>query len=533
MADPVTVVGHCYKWDIHEVVEEDEPARVQIRAWCLDRKTPDHDSESYLLRIENFSAFCHIELPKSINGRPKTWDRLSINAYMSWLCGKLGQDKPIKASFAMKPKIYFYRASNEAFPMLLVHFNSMKAMTHCENFLKTPRHVTDLGLIKANVWETSITVVRKLLTTKNCGYSQWFSIEGVPIEDEDLRTSTLAREYIADWRTMTPLGAAETKGWVSNPRILAFDIETYSNNHRAFPNKFHALHVAYMVSCIFQRLGDKSSRKRYGILLGECDEMLEPDGTRFAELSQVKSELGLVNEMGRIIMKTDPEIISGYNIVSFDYPYLDARLKRRGHEWPQMGRLKDVTPVMTTKTWKSSAYGHNRISILHMDGRISIDMLPLVKRDYKLDKYDLDFVSRFFLGDKGGKHDIKAREMFVILENLRRRKEELDNTPNDEEKKRFYADARADMTRVMKYCIQDSELVIELFEKLNIWIALVELSNIVGVGIMELFTSGQQIRCVSQMYNLAATLNFVLDKREMLKVHFSGGVVYKPIPRVF
>ena len=40
-------------------------------------------------------------------------------------------------------------------------------------------------------------------------------------------------------------------------------------------------------------------------------------------------------------------------------------------------------------------------------------MLPIIRRDYKLDKYSLDFVSKHFL-DRG-KHDVSAKQMFLII----------------------------------------------------------------------------------------------------------------------
>jgi len=40
------------------------------------------------------------------------------------------------------------------------------------------------------------------------------------------------------------------------------------------------------------------------------------------------------------------------------------------------------------------------------------------------------------------------------------------------------------------------------------------MSNIVGTTIVELFTRGQQVRCISQLYDLAARSGFILDKRD-------------------
>ena len=97
--------------------------------------------------------------------------------------------------------------------------------------------------------------------------------------------------------------------------------------------------------------------------------------------------------------------------------YTNVRLKTKMRDWPEMGRLTTgVKTVMTSRTWKSDAYGHNTINILEMSGRLSIDMLPIVRRDYKLDKYDLDAVGKHFL--KRGKHDMKAARMFVAYEQI-------------------------------------------------------------------------------------------------------------------
>jgi DNA polymerase elongation subunit (family B) len=508
-----TITIHPYDWEILDADEPDE--NVRIRSWCLDI-----ESKPYLLRFENFPVWCHVELPKYNKGSTRIWTIDKINAFMSWLKYAMKDNAPIKHYYKNAPKVYYYRDNDMKFPMLLLLFRNIKAMKYCESLLSKPQNVNDLGILKCNVWETSIDVVRKLLTTKKCKYSQWFSIDGIKC-DEDNKISTIENEYIVKWDSLKPIPPEESKGWSTNPRILAFDIESYSNNHKTFPNKYYTLHVAYMLSAIYQRIGDKSSRQRYVILYGDCDEIYEDDGqTKFAKIIKVNSEKELCDEFAKLVRELDPEIVTGYNIIGFDYDYLHARLENKGHKWEQMGRIENQLPVLSSKMWKSGAYGYNKLNILKMEGRISVDLLPLIKRDYKLDKYDLGFVSNFFLGRT--KHDVKASEMFEIYENLKSAK-----TPEEYEK------AKERMTKVTKYCIQDSELVVDLIDKLNTWISLVEMSNVVGVTIMDLFTRGQQIRCISQFYDLAANLGYIMDKRDMDRVSFAGGFVYEPIPGLY
>jgi DNA polymerase delta subunit 1 len=183
-----------------------------------------------------------------------------------------------------------------------------------------------------------------------------------------------------------------------------------------------------------------------------------------------------------------------------------------------------------------------------MEGRISVDMLPVVKREHKLNMYNLNTVTKHFLNKS--KHDISAPEMFVIYENMRStlttlvdiiREAQNDLTRaldpqyikrRDDAQAAFEA-AKAETTRVMEYCIQDSELVIELMEKLNSWVGLVEMSSVVGTTIMDLFTRGQQLRCMSQLYDLAARMGHVIDSRDVPAFTFSGGFVFDPKPGLY
>jgi DNA polymerase elongation subunit (family B) len=464
---------------------------------------------------------------------------------MDMLSLRLGEDAPERFTYKDAKRTYEYRG-NRRFPMLQLCFSSLKSMEACARLLSRPLKTDDWGFIQCHVWENSISIVRKLLTVRDVRYSQWFRVTGAQVEPE-MRISSLEREYIAEWDSMVAVPPDECAGWMTQPGVLAFDIECYSNNHRAMPDKYNALHVAYMISCIYQRHKDPSTRRRFGIIIGDCNH-IPPDKFENCEIIKVESEYAMIEAFADVIRRTDPEIVTGYNILGFDYPYLDHRVKRWLKEWPEMGRISGEKSHMTSKNWKSGAYGYQSINILQMEGRISIDLLPIVKRDFKLDKYDLNFVCKKFIGKS--KHDVSAPEMFLIYEDMRntlqtivalhqraKDKPELQDDPQFRrdfaQAERDFATAKAETTRVMEYCIQDSELVIELLEKMNIWIGLTELSNIVGTTIVELFTRGQQIRCISQLYDLAARKGFVLDRRDVKGCKFSGGFVYEPIPGLY
>lgn len=548
-----TCCVHAYDWTVEDAASDE--GHVVVRAWCLNR-----DSEPVLVRIEDFPAYCFVELPMYVNMNLYTWNETRASRFFSVLQEKLGNRKATRGIFKMLKKIYYYRGGR-TFPMLMLTFNTLEAMNHCVRVLNDVIKTEEWGVVKCNVWESEISIHRKLLTIRKIRYGQWFTFNGFKVP-EDQRISTVVNEYIVGYADLEPVPLTDTMEWITHPRMLAFDIECYSSNHRGFPDKYNALHDAFMISCIYQRLGHPETRKRYGIIYGDCED-IPREKLENLEIFRVGSEEAMVEKLGELVMELDPEIFAGYNI-SFDIGYLDARLKRFMLKWPVMGRLIGRRSFTTSSSWRSGAYGHNSVILLRMEGRINMDLYSIVRRGQRrLDMYNLDTVAKVFLGR--GKHDVKAITMFQVYEGMKGTLEALYTylqshddisltldgareflstrcighslwsnleITNIEELRRLRDDHaywRRRMREVMEYCIRDSELVIDLAEELNVWIGHVEMSSIVGTTIVDLYTRGQQIRCHSLLYNLAANEGYVLDKRVTSGFKFSGGHVEEPI----
>ena len=552
---------HAYDWTVKDGY--DDSGHLVINGWCLDR-----DSKPHLVRFHDFPAYCHVELPLFIGHRRVNWSGYKAQQVFDAICWKLGDKKPFKYFFSQKEKLYYYRGGKK-YPMLTLLFSTLKGMYECKNRLSKPFNVRDLGLVACKVWETNIPLVRKLLTLRNMNYCQWFNIEGVKVTGED-KVSTLENEYVVDRFTMNPIPPEETSSWVTRPTVLSFDIETYSDRHKALPDPYSSKHVAYMISCVFQRIGEPETRITDIILYGDCAD------TDMANVIKVKSEVELIDTMSSLVNKYDPDVLTGYNILGYDNPYLDTRLKRRLRDWKPMGRLLHEPTQMTSFSWGSSGYGHNEINILEMEGRITIDLLPIIRRDYKLSLYNLGFVSSYFLGRT--KHPVTAKEMFEsyefgkdaeenpsqpLIEYLNEKKELLktdqdvnsiedlytklhliqymdtneEGDPIMDEKRvpniTLKDHAMEEMKKVVEYCVVDSDLVLDIFEKIHCWISLIEMSNVVGVTPVELFTRGQQLRVLSQVYDNASKDHIVIDERIVPKMEYSGGFVYEPIPGIY
>lgn len=533
---------------------------VNIHLWCLDK-----ESKPWLIRVRDFPAYFYIELPSIVNGNAFQWDQSAASKVVDYLNKVMGENAPTNWVFGKFQKLYYYMADKK-FPMIFIQFKTLEAVKHCNNLLSKPRQIFPFGTMQLKCYESHIDIIRKFFTARDASFCQWLRVKGKEHSmDDDARISTPGtaekpiRELSVSYKDVAPISSKESEAWFTNPRILAFDIETYSDNHKAMPDSLNSKHVSNIISCIYYELGNKASRKRYVIVLGDSKDVSSKEAGDVTVI-RVQNELDLIKEFAKLVNELDPEIISGYNIFAYDYPYLDNRRKHKMMDWPVMGRLQKKPTEMSTMVWKSGAYGTNVINILQMEGRMSIDMLPIVKRDYRLDKYSLEFVSQHFLGR--GKLDVKAVDMFrayerqafiikyakdYILEKTGERVKNWDilktlerlSESNQDEKeaiekiKARYIHALDEVTKIVAYCVQDSDLVVDLFDKLNVWIGLNALSSVVGVTIIQLFTRGQQVRCLSQVYDKASRKGVVLDKRVKDKVFYAGGFVFEPKPGLY
>ena len=531
---------HAYDW---QTATDAETGYTTIHCWGLDRKSTPH-----LLRFHNFDAFCYVELPLYLNNAPVNWKGNKAEKMFEKICFLLGEEhSPYRYQFVYREKLYFYRGEKKLYPMLLLCFHSIESLAVCRNRLNKPFKVFGLRaekddiMVAVRVWESKVPLVRKMLTLRNCRFSQWFEIEGIKVQGED-KISTLENEYVVDWKGLNPIPQDQTMSWLTQPTIFSYDIETYSDRHNALPDPLSSKHVVYMISVVFQRARDPSTRKTDIILFGDCSD------TNSANVIKVKTEMEVIDKLQELVVKYDPDILISYNGDSYDNPYLETRLARRMREWKPIGRILNKKSVIKTISWNSSAYKNQDFNVLEMDGRITVDLLPVVRRDHKLPVYNLNFVATHFL--KKGKHPVTAKQMFQTFE----LQECLNETYNAEQAKipecfieiqeegvdireKWIKECKKyaldEMKKVVDYCVVDSDLVLDLFEKINVWIGLLQMSNTMGITPSDIFRRGTGVRMISLLYDEASKRNIVLDEFDFPKTPYEGGFVFPPIPGIY
>lgn len=385
-------------------------------------------------------------------------------------------------------------------------------------------------IYKFSVGFRGIDSVQKLLTERKVPRCGWFFVrDAVPVKPAERISFPMRKtiwnteygspmevesgnpEYFIESVSIFPADQQVVRPLKSIPSVIAWDIECYSDNHKAIPNPWFPTHAAYVITAVYQQYRKPETRVRRAFVFGKCDYKTptEADGVSSA-LVRCESEMDMIDKFLEFIREINADITIGYNIFGFDIPYLKTRMERCLHPWLNMGRLKENITHIGFTDWNSSAYGKNQMYWMEAPGRICVDMMKIIERDYKFSDYKLETVSQALLGK--GKNDVSPQEMFQIYEKC------LRGDPGCEQ----------EMLKVVLYGIQDAVLPIELFEKINGWPFFIESSNVMCVNPMDLFTRGQQLRLLNQFYDKCFYLGFVIDSRKVNIIEAEGAYVVPP-----
>ena len=128
-----------------------------------------------------------------------------------------------------------------------------------------------------------------------------------------------------------------------------------------------------------------------------------------------KHEKNVLLEFTKIIQRENPHIITGYNIMGFDFQFMYERsnelditekfliLSRNKDKICESSKFNPKTKQYDLKDIESTkimlASGEYNLKYIKMPGRIIIDMCIVFRREYTLSSYKLDYTSSYFISD--------------------------------------------------------------------------------------------------------------------------------------
>lgn len=295
----------------------------------------------------------------------------------------------------------------------------------------------------------------------------------------------IAHKPEGEWAKMAPL------------RILSFDIEC-AGRKGVFPeaNQDPVIQIANIVT----RYGEKKPFVRNVFCLDTTSLIVN------TEIFEYKEEETMLSKWRDFLEEVDPDIIIGYNIANFDFPYL---LDRADHlkikNFSQWTRLKSIYSQAKTSNFSSKQMGNRDTKATNTNGRLQLDLLQLVQRDHQLRSYTLNSVCAQFLGEqKEDVHHTMITELF-------------NGTPESRR-------------RLAVYCLKDAFLPQRLMDKLSCLENYTEMARVTGVPFNFLLSRGQQVKFISQLFRKALEQKLVIPNlsSNSSEEQYEGATVIEP-----
>ncbi|KAJ6184037.1 hypothetical protein N7519_005338 [Penicillium mononematosum] len=287
-----------------------------------------------------------------------------------------------------------------------------------------------------------------------------------------------------EWAKMAPL------------RVLSFDIEC-AGRKGIFPepNVDPVIQIANVVT----RYGETKPFIRNVFVLDTCSLIVN------TQILEFEKEEKMLDAWRDFVEKVDPDVIIGYNIANFDFPYLLDRAKHlKCTGFPYWTRLKGFKTEAKDANFSSKQMGNRDTKATNTNGRIQLDLLQLVQRDHQLRSYTLNSVSYEFLKEqKEDVHHTMITELF-------------NGTP----------DSRR---RLAVYCLKDAYLPQRLMDKLMCLVNYTEMARVTGVPFNFLLSRGQQVKFISQLFRKAREQQLVIpNSKPQDEQDYEGATVIEP-----
>ncbi len=205
-------------------------------------------------------------------------------------------------------------------------------------------------------------------------------------------------------------------------------------------------------------------------------------------------EKRLLEEFVKKVRELDPDVIIGYNIDGYDMPVLQSRMKKLGVRF-SIGRDGGVPPSRVQgRFWR-----------LH--GRVISDVWWSVKKIMHPKSETLNYVAKELLGE--GKDNINRLKI----------EEEWSNRRDD----------------VIRYCIKDTYLTVEVFERLRVLDRNMFMSTVTRLPLDDVTNGGTSNYVDSILIRRADRLNIgvPLTANEEKEEKIPGGYVHTIVPGLY
>jgi len=504
-------IFQALEWVSEDIEEEDEDydeedeykkndGKYTVRVYGMTEQ-----SESVSVKIVNFTPYFYVRVPYEVQEK-FTKKHLSHLVYeMQEKVIKRFKDSLVSSEILLRKEFYGF-TNEQKIKFIRFRFQSINALRCYSRIFQERIKVSNIHPkeLYYQLYESNIDPILRLCHIRDVKPVGWVKLTAGQFTVVKAGKETKCNyEFICEWNKIGP---------AMNPNIgpiivASFDIECVSMDG-SFPKAEREGDRIIQIGTTCHYHGQKDVFLKHIITLGKSDLI---DGVI---VESYETEEEVLMAWTRFMNTLDPDIITGYNIWGFDLKYLYDRSVLLGisDDFCQLGRIRGKTSKLVEKQLQSSALGQNFFYILEMEGRVQVDIMKVVQRDFKLDMYKLDFVAETFL--KSNKVDLGPKELF----------------------KKFKEGGPANIKEIAVYCVQDCELCNRLMNKLEIITNNVGMGNVCHVPFYWLFLRGQGVKIYSLVARQCRLEEFLLKlqrKGADEDKGYEGAVVLVATPGIY
>ena len=505
------------------------------------------------LTVTGFESFFYVELPETKDAFADFLEQMANYV----------RDDSVTFEECQKVSLYGY-SGGKPLNLVKVSTKSHKAFYAIKKVFLDERSRPHFQLYHdgdpVRVFDASLPSILRFFHIRNLQPCGWATVN-TDYDDDDTITAT------CDWDAVNPCKAPPLP---SAPfKINFWDIECYSESGD-FPMATKGDPIIQIGNVIVQQ---GKPTKRVIFVLGECD----PVANATEPVRAFKTEKKMLQEWAKWMVKENPDILVGYNIFGFDEKYVWERAAALGlaiynermneavdSYFKEFSRYESGNQHMKleTKFLSSSALGDNTLYMWNTVGRLHIDLYHYIKRSASLPSYKLDSVCQYYMSGKLSSVDtsdpkqwtlktkqtgdvIPGRYVVLLDETGEALTEKLKVLSVDAGKSlTVEADSDEDMEEAIKwavvkddcppqeifrlhreggaagrafvaqYCIQDCDLVYELYKKLDVFNNAMSMANVCSVPVSYIFTRGQGVKIESLIFKECDQRGIVIEVLE-------------------
>ena len=514
------------------------------------------DDRSVYCKVRDFTPFFYIKLPNK-------WERRTvkskINILHKWLISS--ENKKVWKKFRQGLIGVDFQEAMDAYGFANDKKCSFARLTFDNTFaMKKFRYMIEQNKINVpgatngdyqfKTYEANLPPMLRWSHIMKISGCSWVKTEEYKtVEDDSDKESYCDIEISVSWKGLTPI----VKDFNAPLRIASFDIECNSVDGQ-FPQARRKGDACIQIGTTYTHLGESIPYRQHIVCLNDTN----PVDNCVTE--SYDNEKDMVLAWKKEIIRSDCDIITGYNIFFFDEKYVYDRCELHlniKYEMSLISKLKDFECRFRDFKLASSALGENMIRMWDTPGRIHVDLMKDVQKTYNLSSYKLDSVSSNFIRGKitnpekmkkkkSDKKDFKyllhcddvndiMEEDYIHIEHMKSfvsdyignkyvvKKIDKENKTllidsdieinQVEEGSLYWSQAKDDVTPqdifrlqkgspsdrsiVAKYCVKDCRLVNLLVNKLEVITKNMEMANVCYVPLSYLFVRGQGVKLFS------------------------------------